>query len=164
MAVLPQKVSNKKIAWSIAVGLLFSTVGLSGISRSIAPDVLALVIFYWALIGGDVRPKMSIVFLLGLIVDFAVGGAIGIHSLKYVLLLAVAVRLGNRFQMSIRLKKIAFIVLTFVVLEVILRGVVLMFVKTPMDIKSVFAAAIWGLTWPIVEAVLAKNYSRIGFK
>ena len=164
MAVLLQKVSNKTIAWSIAVGLLFSAVGLTGLSRTIAPDVLALVIFYWALIGGDVRPKMSIVFLLGLIVDFAEGGAIGIHSLKYVLLLAVAVQLGNRFQMSNRLQKIAFIVMTFAALEAILGGVVLMFIKTPIDIKSVIAAAMWGLTWPIVEAVLAKNYSRIGFK
>ena len=49
-------------------------------------------------------------------------------------------------------------------IEAILGGVVLMFIKTPIDIKSVIAAAMWGLTWPIVEAVLAKNYSRIGFK
>ncbi|MDA0236914.1 MAG: rod shape-determining protein MreD [Proteobacteria bacterium] len=164
MPVLLHTVSNKKIGWSIVLGLFLSSVGLPGLSQSIAPDVLALIILYWATIGVGITPKMSTVFLLGLIVDVAAGGVIGIHSLKYLLILAVAMQLGNRFQMSTGQKKIALIVAMFLVLEIIVGGVVLIFIRVPMDIKSIIVAAMWGLTWPIVVVVLEKNYSRIGVK
>ncbi|MFL2667686.1 MAG: hypothetical protein ACJ0GF_05285 [Burkholderiales bacterium] len=66
MAVFIQRVSNKKIAASIIIGLIISCVGLPGLSFSTAPDVLALIIFYWAMLGGDNRPRLGTVFFIGL--------------------------------------------------------------------------------------------------
>ena len=164
MSLFLDKLSNAKIAWSIVLGLFISSVGLPGLPATMAPDVLALIIFYWGTIGVSSRPKMGTVFLLGLFVDFSTGVAIGMHSLKYVLMLTIAIQLGNRFQMSPVLKQIALIVLVLLALEILLGGFVWIFLKIPLDIKSVIVAAMWGLVWPLVAAALDKNYSRTGAK
>ena len=164
MSLFLHKLSNAKIAWSIVLGLFISSVGLPGLAATMAPDVLALIIFYWATLGVSSRPKMGTVFLFGLFVDFSTGGAIGMHSLKYVLMLTIAIQLGNRFQMSPVLKQIALIVLVLLALEILLGGFVWIFLKIPLDIKSVIVAAMWGLVWPLVAAALDKNYSRTGAK
>jgi len=161
MAVFIQRVSNKKIAASIIIGLIISCVGLPGLSFSTAPDVLALIIFYWAMLGGDNRPRLGTVFLLGLIVDFLGGQIIGLHALKYLFLVAVAEKFDNRFRMSARLNRVAFVIATFVALEAILYGLVASYVGAFMDINQLVMVAAWCITWPFLEFIIEKNYARV---
>jgi hypothetical protein len=59
MSALMQRVSNTKMTVSIVIGLIVSSFGLPGLSSSIAPDFLALIILYWAMLGGDDGPRLS---------------------------------------------------------------------------------------------------------
>ena len=70
MSVLIQRISNTKMTVSIVIGLIISSFGLPGLSSSTAPDCLALIILYWAMLGGDHGPRLSTVFVLGMVVDF----------------------------------------------------------------------------------------------
>jgi len=156
-----QRVSKIKITISIVIGMIISSCGLPGLSRPIAPDLLALVILYWAMLGGDSKLSLSVVFILGLIVDFLSGQIVGVHVLKYLFLVAVATQFGNRFRMSARLNRIGFVVVTVVMLELILQILVSFYMGFSMNVNQLVAAAVWGTTWAAVEFILQKNYSRV---
>jgi len=81
MSVLIQRISNTKMTVSIVIGLIISSFGLPGLSSSTAPDCLALIILYWAMLGGDHGPRLGTVFVLGMVVDF-LGGQIWYPCLK----------------------------------------------------------------------------------
>ena len=161
MSVLIQRISNTKMTVSIVIGLIISSFGLPGLSSSTAPDFLALIILYWAMLGGDHGPRLSTVFVLGMVVDFLGGQIVGIHALKYLCLVALAVQFGSRFRMSARLNRTVFVVLTVLALEVISHGLVSLYVGTSMDMGQLVAVAAWGMTWSLVEFTLEKNYSRV---
>ena len=116
MSLLIRRVSNTKMIISIAIGLIISSFGLPGLSSSIAPDFLALIILYWAMLGGDDGPRLSTVFMLGIVVDFLGGQIVGVHTLKYLFLVAIAVQFSNRFRMSARLNRTVFVVVTVLAL------------------------------------------------
>lgn len=134
MSLLIERVSNTKMTVSIVIGLIISSFGLPGLSSSTAPDCLALIILYWAMLGGDHGPRLSTVFLLGIVVDFLGGQIVGVHALKYLCLVALAMQFSSRFRMSARLNKTVFVVLTVLALEVISHGLVSLYVG---DRKSV---------------------------
>ena len=161
MSVLIQRISNKKMTVSIVIGLIISSFGLPGLSSSTAPDCLALIILYWAMLGGDHGPRLSTVFVLGMVVDFLGGQIVGIHALKYLCLVALAVQFSSRFRMSARLNRTVFVVLTVLALEVISQGLVSLYVGASMDMGRLVAVAAWGMTWSLVEFILDKNYSRV---
>jgi len=161
MSVLIQRISNTKMTVSIVIGLIISSFGLPGLSSSTAPDCLALIILYWAMLGGDHGPRLSTVFVLGMVVDFLGGQIVGIHALKYLCLVALAVQFGSRFRMSARLNRTVFVVLTVLALEVISHGLVSLYVGASMDMGRLVAVAVWGMTWSLVEFTLEKNYSRV---
>ena len=161
MSVLIQRISNTKMTVSIVIGLIISSFGLPGLSSSTAPDCLALIILYWAMLGGDHGPRLSTVFVLGMVVDFLGGQIVGIHALKYLCLVALAVQLSSRFRMSARLNRTVFVVLTVLALEVIAQGLVSLYVGASMDMGRLVAVAGWGMTWSLVEFILEKNYSRV---
>ena len=160
MSVLIQRISNTKMTVSIVIGLIISSFGLPGFSSSTAPDCLALIILYWAMLGGDHGPRLSTVFVLGMVVDFLGGQIVGIHALKYLCLVALAVQFSSRFRMSARLNRTVFVVLTVLALEVISQGLVSLYVGASMDMGRLVAVAAWGMTWSLVEFILEKNYSR----
>ena len=161
MSVLIQRISNIKMTVSIVIGLIISSFGLPGLSSSTAPDCLALIILYWAMLGGDHGPRLSTVFVLGMVVDFLGGQIVGIHALKYLCLVALAVQFSSRFRMSARLNRTVFVVLTVLALEVIPHGLVSLYVGASMDMDRLVAVAAWGMTWSLVEFILDKNYSRV---
>ena len=161
MSVLIQRISNTKITVSIVIGLIISSFGLPGLSSSTAPDCLALIILYWAMLGGDHGPRLSTVFVLGMVVDFLGGQIVGIHALKYLCLVALAVQFSSRFRMSARLNRTVFVVLTVLALEVISQGLVSLYVGASMDMGRLVAVAGWGMTWSLVEFIFEKNYSRV---
>ncbi|MDC1310874.1 rod shape-determining protein MreD [Burkholderiales bacterium] len=161
MSAFIQRVSKIKIIISIVIGMMISSFGLPGLSNSIAPDLLALIILYWAMLGGDSRLSLSTVFILGLIVDFLSGSIVGAHVLKYLLLVAVAVQFGNRFRMSARLNRTGFVVATVVILELILQILVSLYIDISMNVNHLVVVAVWGITWAAVEFILQKNYSRV---
>jgi rod shape-determining protein MreD len=161
MSVLIQRISNTKMTVSIVIGLIISSFGLPGLSSSTAPDCLALIILYWAMLGGDHGPRLSTVFVLGMVVDFLGGQIVGIHTLKYLCLVALAVQFSSRFRMSARLNRTVFVVLTVLALEVISQGLVSLYVGASMDMGRLVAVAAWGMTWSLVEFILDKNYSRV---
>ena len=161
MSVLIQRISNTKMTVSIVIGLIISSFGLPGLSSSTAPDCLALIILYWAMLGGDHGPRLGTVFVLGMVVDFLGGQIVGIHALKYLCLVALAVQFSSRFRMSARLNRTVFVVLTVLALEVISHGLVSLYVGTSMDMGQLVAVAAWGMTWSLVEFILEKNYSRV---
>lgn len=161
MSVLIQRISNIKMTVSIVIGLIISSFGLPGLSSSTAPDCLALIILYWAMLGGDHGPRLSTVFVLGMVVDFLGGQIVGIHALKYLCLVALAVQFSSRFRMSARLNRTVFVVLTVLALEVISQGLVSLYVGASMDMGRLVAVAAWGMTWSLVEFILDKNYSRV---
>ena len=161
MSVLIQRISNTKMTVSIVIGLIISSFGLPGLSSSTAPDCLALIILYWAMLGGDHGQRLSTVFVLGMVVDFLGGQIVGIHALKYLCLVALAVQLSSRFRMSARLNRTVFVVLTVLALEVIAQGLVSLYVGASMDMGRLVAVAGWGMTWSLVEFILEKNYSRV---
>ena len=161
MSVLMQRISNTKMTVSIVIGLIISSFGLPGLSSSTAPDCLALIILYWAMLGGDHGPRLSAVFVLGMVVDFLGGQIVGIHALKYLCLVALAVQFSSRFRMSARLNRTVFVVLTVLALEVISQGLVSLYFGASMDMGRLVAVAAWGMTWSLVEFILEKNYSRV---
>lgn len=161
MSVLIQRISNIKMTVSIVIGLIISSFGLPGLSSSTAPDCLALIILYWAMLGGDHGPRLSTVFVLGMVVDFLGGQIVGIHALKYLCLVALAVQFSSRFRMSARLNRTVFVVLTVLALEVISQGLVSLYAGASMDMGRLVAVAAWGMTWSLVEFILEKNYSRV---
>ena len=161
MSVLIQRISNTKMTVSIVIGLIISSFGLPGLSSSTAPDCLALIILYWAMLGGDHGPRLSTVFVLGMVVDFLGGQIVGIHALKYLCLVALAVQFSSRFRMSARLNRTVFVVLTVLALEVISQGLVSLHVGASMDMGRLVAVAAWGMTWSLVEFILEKNYLRV---
>ena len=161
MSVLIQRISNTKMTVSIVIGLIISSFGLPGLSSSTAPDFLALIILYWAMLGGDHGPRLSTVFVLGMVVDFLGGQIVGIHALKYLCLVALAVQFGSRFRMSARLNRTVFVGLTVLALEVISHGLVSLYVGASMDMGRLVAVVAWGMTWSLVEFTLEKNYSRV---
>ena len=161
MSVLIQRISNIKMTVSIVIGLIISSFGLPGLSSSTAPDFLALIILYWAMLGGDHGPRLSTVFVLGMVVDLLGGQIVGIHALKYLCLVALAVQFSSRFRMSARLNRTVFVVLTVLALEVISQGLVSLYVGASMDMGRLVAVAAWGMTWSLVEVILEKNYSRV---
>jgi rod shape-determining protein MreD len=161
MSVLIQRISNTKMTVSIVIGLIISSFGLPGLSSSTAPDCLALIILYWAMLGGDHGSRLSAVFVLGMVVDFLGGQIVGIHALKYLCLVALAVQFSSRFRMSARLNRTVFVVLTVLALEVISQGLVSLYVGASMDMGRLVAVAAWGMTWSLVEFILEKNYSRV---
>ena len=161
MSVLIQRISNTKMTVSIVIGLIISSFGLPGLSSSTAPDCLALIILYWAMLGGDHGPRLSTVFVLGMVVDFLGGQIVGIHALKYLCLVALAVQFSSRFRMSARLNRTVFVVLTVLALEVISQGLVSLYFGVSMDMGRLVAVAAWGMTWSLVEFILEKNYSRV---
>ena len=161
MSLLIERVSNTKMTVSIVIGLIISSFGLPGLSSSTAPDCLALIILYWAMLGGDHGPRLSTVFLLGIVVDFLGGQIVGIHAFKYLCLVALAMQFSSRFRMSARLNKTVFVVLTVLALEVISHGLVSLYVGASMDMGRLVAVAAWGMTWSLVEFTLEKNYSRV---
>jgi hypothetical protein len=63
--------------------------------------------------------------------------------------------------MSARLNRTVFVVVTVLALEVILHGLVSLYVGASMDMQRLFAVAVWGMTWSLVELILEKNYSRV---
>ena len=161
MSVLIQRISNTKMTVSIVIGLIISSFGLPGLSSSTAPDCLALIILYWAMLGGDHGPRLSTVFVLGMVVDFLGGQIVGIHALKYLCLVALAVQFSSRFRMSARLNRAVFVILTVLALEVISQGLVSLYFGASMDMGRLVAVAAWGMTWSLVEFILEKNYSRV---
>jgi rod shape-determining protein MreD len=99
--------------------------------------------------------------MLGIVVDFLGSQIVGVHALKYLCLVAVAVQFSNRFRMSARLNRTVFVVVTVLALEVISRGLVSLYVGASMDMERLVAVAVWGMTWSLVELILEKNYSRV---
>jgi rod shape-determining protein MreD len=99
--------------------------------------------------------------MLGIVVDFLGGQIVGVHALKYLCLVAIAVQFSNRFRMSARLNRTVFVVVTVLGLEVILHGLVSLYVGASMDMERLVAVAVWGMTWSLVELILEKNYSRV---
>jgi cell shape-determining protein MreD len=96
-----------------------------------------------------------------MVVDFLGGQIVGIHALKYLCLVALAVQFSSRFRMSARLNRTVFVVLTVLALEVISQGLVSLYVGASMDMGRLVAVAAWGMTWSLVEFILEKNYSRV---
>jgi len=161
MSVLIQRISNTKMTVSIVIGLIISSFGLPGLSSSTAPDCVALIILYGAMLGGDHGPRLSTVFVLGMAVDLLGVQIVVIHALKYLCLVALAVQFSSRFRMSARLNRTVFVVLTVLALEVISQGLVSLYVGASMDMGRLVAVAAWGMTWSLVEFILEKNYSRV---
>lgn len=164
MTVYRTNITTKKIFLSIFFGMMFSTFGLPGVSLIISPDVLGLVLFYWAMVGGDARPKLGTVFFLGCIVDILSGQIVGLHSLKYLLLALVSMQFDNRFRMSAPLHKITFVMITFFLVELILSGLLSFYMSTPFSTERLIAAAVWGLVWPLMGFLIQKDYSRVVVK
>ena len=164
MTVYTKSISTKRIFVSIFFGMMFSTFGLPGVSRIISPDVLGLVLFYWAMVGGDARPKLGTAFVLGCIVDILSGQIVGLHSLKYLVLVLVSMQFDNRFRMSTSLHNITFVMITFFLVELILSGLLSSYMSTPFLTDKVIAAAVWGLSWPLMGFLIQKDYSRVVVK
>lgn len=88
-------VSPAFIAFSVAVAFVLSLLPLGGLVWM--PDVLMLVLMFWALHHPH-RMPMSVAFVLGLGVDVQQTALLGQHALIYVLVVYVAQRLSRRLM------------------------------------------------------------------
>jgi len=66
--------------------------------------------------------------------------------------------------MSTPLHKITFVMITFFLVELLLSGLLSLYMSMPLFTERLIAAGVWGLIWPLMGFLIQKDYSRVVVK
>ena len=145
---------------SFAVALLINLMPWSGIALQVCPDIVLLILLYWAI----QEPRsvgQGLGFILGLLMDVADSALLGQHALIYVVVVFLAHLLRVRV-LQLNLPAQALHVGAILVLaQLISVGLNLSMGRELSGIWLIFSPLLSAILWPAISAFLALPRFRL---
>lgn len=149
MAINKASHGGSVIIISIVFAMVLTLLPISDFLRFVRPEWVLMVLIYWAMALPN-RVGIGIAWLVGLLMDMMLGGALGVLALAYALVIYVILR----FHLQIRqypLWQQAFSLLLFISLVNI---IVVLMTPVTMGLNVWLPAIISTLLWPVMYIFL----------
>jgi rod shape-determining protein MreD len=140
-------VSFIRIMVSLLLALLLNSMPWHIRIWNLQPDFVALLLFYWGM-NQPSKVGFFITFIMGILVDVAIGNALGIHSFTYALAMFVILNYRRQFEMYPFWQQAIVIFILMLMIQVIVLVFHLIFLKGTFQhwayfLSSVTTALLW---------------------
>jgi len=150
-----------RVFMSLALSLIFSTLPIGGLWSELFPNLVGLVMLYWAANAQRLECPLGLAFLVGLIFDWLAGGIYGFHSIVFVLVAIIASRQSVYFQTAKVIQQILRVFLIFAFTEITISALIGLFISESLvALGDIYKIAIMALCWPAIRAALSLTFSR----
>jgi len=152
-SVLHKPASGRFIALSLIVALLANLLPWSGAVVMLWPDLVAMVLLYWA-IQQPRRVGLGVAWFFGLLMDIADGVLFGQHALAYVIAAYAAYFLHRRIQSFNPWQQALYIFGLLLVVQLTMLLVRLAFGAGFPGILYFAGSMVGAVLWPLLSLVL----------
>jgi rod shape-determining protein MreD len=151
--VLHRPTSGRFIFLSLTLSLIANLLPWNGAAVLLWPDLVAMVLLYWA-IHQPRRVGMLSAWLLGLCMDIADGVLFGQHALAYVIMMYAAYFLHRRIQGFSLWQQTLYIFGLLLLMKLVMLLVRLAFDAAFPEVLYFAGAAVGAALWPILSLLL----------
>jgi len=142
---------NRVVGMTILFAFVFSVIGTHMTAANIFIDLVALAVILMAL-SFNRGSRGEILFLaIGLAVDIVLGDVLGVHVVKYAILLFTVSRMSHIIKMAGIGQQVILVGLLLAFSEVIPRGLSAVFSPDLFHLDAILISTLCALVWPIVN-------------
>lgn len=152
-SVLHKPVSGRFIAGSLILALIINLLPWNGVAVLLWPDLVAMVLLYWA-IHQPRRMGLSIPWFFGLLMDIADGVLFGQHALAYVVMTYGAYFLHRRIQTFSLWQQSLYVLGLMLLMQLVMLLVRLAFGAAFPGVLYFAGSAVGAALWPLLSLLL----------
>lgn len=138
---------------SLFAGWLAAWVPLNGLAAFARPDLVALVLIYWAWRYPE-RHGVLTAWLVGVLSDLMLGSLLGLHALAYALMIYFFLNIHHRFRLYPMLQQSVLIFLLVGIATMVIHWIKQLTGVAARDLMFMLGAMSSALCWPFVRYTL----------
>lgn len=138
---------------SLTAGWLVAWIPLSGLAAFARPDLVALVLIYWAWRHPE-RHGVLTAWGVGLVTDLMLGSLLGVHALAYALMIYFFLNIHHRFRLYPMLQQSVLIFLLVGIAIMVVHWINQLTGIAARDLMFMLGAMGSALSWPFVRYTL----------